>query len=90
MSWFTFDFRWFWLLVYTTVPHVFGKADVDFFFWDPLFPTDDPSAAADGPLGPVRSCSGTSRSSAVFVVFKLWVLIYLVSFGNFFATILGG
>jgi fatty acid desaturase len=88
IAWFTFDWSWFWTLVGTTVRHAFGNSDADFFSWDPLFPKDDPRRRQM-----VRWARFMVISSvvliAVFIVFKLWVLIYLIVFGSFFATILG-
>jgi fatty acid desaturase len=86
-SWFLFDFRWFKLLLFPTVAHVFGQADADFFFWDPLFPAGDERRG--------RMCTwarinvlGHLALIAVFVVFRLWVLIPVVCFGCFFASFL--
>ena len=41
LSWFTFDVKWFKVIMFTNIAHVFGKADNDFFSWDPLFPLGD-------------------------------------------------
>jgi fatty acid desaturase len=46
LSWLTFDFRAFRMFVGKTILHALGKADVDFFFWDPLFAKDDPRRKA--------------------------------------------
>ncbi|MCX7037967.1 MAG: fatty acid desaturase [Spirochaetes bacterium] len=69
------------------VLHALGRGDVDYFFWDPLFPKDDPRR---------RAMCRWARFVlivhlgllAVFIVVKLWVLIYLLIFGSFFASIL--
>ena len=88
ISWFVFDFRWFKLIMFPTIAHFFGRADVDFFFWDPLFPVGDERRS--------RMCAwariivlGHLALIALFIALKLWVLIGVVSFGYFFATVLG-
>jgi len=88
ISWFTFDYAWFWTLVRGNVLHFLGRGNVDFFSWNPLFAEDDPRrkqmirwARVVLPL--------YAALIVVFSVTHLWVLIYLVIFGNFFATFLG-
>jgi fatty acid desaturase len=88
LSWATFDYKWFWQLMHVNFLHVMGKGNVDFFFWDPLFQTDDPRRK-DMIRWARFALAGHVVLIVVFAVFHLWVLIYLVSFGNFFATILG-
>ncbi len=88
VSWLTFDFAWFWMLVKTTVLHAFGNADADFFQWDPLFAKGDPRRAAMCRWARFM-LGGSVLLVALFVYFKLWVLIYLVTFGGFFVTVLG-
>ena len=88
ISWFTFDYAWFWTLVNTTVRHAFGNADADFFKWDPLFQQGDPRRAAMVRWARIMLI-GSIVLVAVFAYFRLWVLIYLVTFGGFFATALG-
>jgi fatty acid desaturase len=88
LSWLTFDWKWFWMLVRANLLHVLGKGNVDFFSWDPLFAADDPRRAAMIRWARL-SFLGYAAIIAVCVVFHLWVLIYLLVFGNFFATILG-
>jgi fatty acid desaturase len=85
-SWFLFDWGWFKMIMFPTIAHFFGKADVDFFFWDPLFP------AGDERRGQIVAWArilvlGHLALLAVFIAFKLWVLIPL-SFGCFFASFL--
>jgi hypothetical protein len=41
ISWFLFDFRKFKTYMFPHFTHFVGKADVDFYFWDPLFPPGD-------------------------------------------------
>jgi fatty acid desaturase len=88
VSWLTFDFKWFWTLVSTNFLHVIGKGNVDFFSWNPLFAGTDPRRKK---MIRWARCALFSyvALTAVFAVLHLWVLIYIVIFGNFFATILG-
>lgn len=88
ISWFTFDYSWFWTLVKTTVLQAFGNGDADFFSWDPLFPKDDPKRKAMVRWSRFMLISAVVLT-AVFAYFHLWVLIYLVVFGNFFVTAMG-
>ena len=71
-----------------TVRHAFGDADADFFSWDPLFPKDDPRRRQMSRWARFMLISAIVLV-AVFIVFKLWVLIYLIVFGSFFATAIG-
>jgi len=88
LTWLTFDYKWFWTLVRANVLHVFGKGNVDFFSWDPLFPEEDPRRKAM-----IRwarfALAGYILIIAASIVTHLYVLIYLLVFGNFFATIVG-
>jgi fatty acid desaturase len=88
VSWATFDFAWFWLLVKTNVLHALGNGDADFFSWDPLLAPDDPRRKAM--IGWARfAVISYIVLIVVFAVLHLWVLIYLIVFGSFFASILG-
>jgi fatty acid desaturase len=85
LSWFTFDAKWFKVIMFPTIAHIFGKADVDFFSWDPLFPAGDKRRK--------QMCNWARFSFighlillGVFIYFQLWVLILVVTFGYFFAT----
>jgi fatty acid desaturase len=88
VSWATFDFAWFWLLVKTSILHAFGKGDADFFSWDPLFPPADPRRKAMIRWARIAVIS-YAVLIVVFAVTNLWILIYLIVFGNFFFTMLG-
>ena len=90
VSLFTFDYKNFWRLMKPNFAHFFGNADVDFFSWDPLFPKD-----AKGDKKRQKICNwarfviiGHLILLGVFIYFKLWVLIYVVTFGYFFASFL--
>lgn len=85
---FTFDIPWFLHFMRVAFLHAFGQTDADYFAWKPLMPKEDPRR---------RSMIAWARFmilahlvlALVFAYFHLWVLIYLVTFGSFFATILG-
>jgi fatty acid desaturase len=87
VSWFIFDFRWFKLIMFPIVAHFFGQADVDFFFWDPLFPVGDKRRGQMVTWARIIVL-GHIGLIVLFVIFKLWVLIGVVSFGYFFASAL--
>jgi fatty acid desaturase len=85
VSWFTFDFKKFKMIMFPNIAHLFGNADVDFFFWDPLFPPGDKRRK--------QMCNwarfvviGHLILLGVFIYFQLWILILVVTFGYFFAT----
>ena len=87
LSWFTFDYKKFARIVFTTVAHAFGDGDADFFFWKPLFASDDPKRGRM--IAWARFVLiGHLVLLALFIYFELWVLIYVVTFGYFFATFL--
>ena len=88
ISWFTFDYSWFWTLIRPNVLHAFGNSDVDFFSWDPLFAKDDPRRKAMVRWARFMLISAVVLT-VVFAYFHLWVLIYLIVFGNFFVTAMG-
>ena len=87
VGWFTFDYKWFWKIMKPNIAHFFGNADVDFFFWDPLFPEDDPKRQKMVNWARFMVV-GHLILLGIFIYFKLWVLIYTVTFGYFFATLL--
>ena len=87
LSWFTFDFKHFKKIMVPNIAHVFGRADVDFFFWDPLLPKGDRRRRS--------MCNwarfvviGQLALLALFIYFQLWVLIFVITFGYFFASFL--
>ncbi len=88
LSWATFDYYWFWTLVKTNILNALGNGDADFFSWDPLFSRDDPRRKALIRWARI-AVLGYIALIVVFAAFHLWVLIYLIVFGNFFASLLG-
>lgn len=74
-------------LSWVNLLHALGRADADYFFWDPVFAKDDPRRAAMCRWARLVVV-GHLVLLAVFIAFKLWVLIYLLVFGSFFASIL--
>ena len=87
LSWLTFDFRAFGLFVGRNVRHALGEGDVDYFAWDPLFARDDPRRRAMCTWARVVVI-GHLALLVLFISLKLWVLIYLITFGSFFASFL--
>jgi fatty acid desaturase len=87
LGWLTFDARTFARYVKVNVLHALGKADADYFFWDPLFARDDPRRRAMCAWARLV-LAGHLGLVALFAAFGLWPLIYLVVFGSFFASIL--
>ncbi len=87
LSWLTFDFKAFARFMRVNILHALGRADADYFFWDPLFAKDDPRRAAMCRWARLVVV-GHLVLLAVFIAFELWVLIYLLVFGSFFASIL--
>ncbi len=67
------------------IAHFFGNADMDVFFWDPLFPEGDQNRQKMVNWARVMVV-GHLILLGVFIYFKLWVLIYTVTFGYFFAS----
>jgi fatty acid desaturase len=88
VSWLTFDAKRFWLFMRANMLHVLGNGNVDFFSWDPLFAEDDPRRG-DMIRWARLTLAGHLVIVGACVVLHLWVLIYLLVFGNFFATIIG-
>ena len=77
LSWFFFDFRKFKMFIFTNIAHFFGNAEVDFFFWDPLFLPEDKHRK--------QMCNwarivviGHFILLGVFIYFQLWILIFVV------------
>jgi fatty acid desaturase len=85
LSWFFFDYSHFKNIIGTNIQHALGNTDADFFFWCPLLSKDDIKT---------KKLISWSRTviighlalMAVFIYFRLWILIYTVNFGYFFAT----
>ena len=85
VMWFTFDAEQFWSWMSRTVLHAFGKADADYFFWNPLFEKGDKRRGQM--IGWARFALITHLILlGVFLFFHLWILIYLINFGVFFAS----
>ena len=85
ITWLTFDFKHFAMYLFPTVAHVFGRADTDFFHWDPLFPEGDKRRK--------QMCNYARILVIVhllliglFIHFRLWPFIVTVTLGYFIAT----
>ena len=87
LSWSTFDVQAFAKFVGLAVVHALGNADADYFYWDPLFPPEDPRRKAVVRWARIVVL-GHIGLVVLFAVLGLWPLVYLVSFGSFFASIL--
>lgn len=87
LSWFTFDYKLFKQMIWTNVQHALGNTDVDFFWWCPLLSKEN--IKTKKLIGWARTMIlGHVLIFAIFAYFRLWVLIYCVNFGTFFATFL--
>ena len=87
LGWFTFDWKKFKMIMFTNIAHFFGKSEVDVFFWDPLFPNDDPRRRQMVRWARFMMI-GHLVMLGLFIYFELWILIFLVTFGYFFADFL--
>jgi fatty acid desaturase len=87
LRWLTFDYKWFWKIMKPNVAHFFGHGEVDFFFWDPLFEKGDQKRGQMIRWARFMMLAHLALL-AVFIYFKLWVLIYTVTVASFFATFL--
>jgi fatty acid desaturase len=85
--WFTFDIPHFLKFIRLAVLHAFGRGDEDYFFWKPLFEKDDPRRKQMIRFARIMLIAHIVLI-IIFVYFQLWVLIYLITFGSFFATFL--
>jgi fatty acid desaturase len=87
IGWFLFDWAQFKNIMWTNLNHAFGNTDVDFFFWCPLLSKEN--------LKTKKLISwarfmfiGHAILLGLFIYFELWILIFTVNFGYFFATFL--
>ena len=86
-GWFTFDWVHFKNIVGTDIQHALGNTDTDFFFWCPLLRRDDIKTKKLISWARVVIL-GHLALMAVFIYFRLYILILTVNFGYFFATFL--
>ena len=87
VQWFTFDFSYFKMLIWTNIQHALGNTDVDFFFWCPLIRKDD-----------IRTKSlvrwarfmiiGHIVLDTLFILSGLWILAVTLSLSPFIASFL--
>lgn len=85
LFWFTLDVPQFLRFVGLNLQHAAGDGDADYFFWDPLFPPDDPRRKEMIRWARIVVL-GHAALLALFIATRMWVLIYLITFGSFFAT----
>ncbi|MCF7928274.1 MAG: fatty acid desaturase [Spirochaetales bacterium] len=88
LSWFTFDWGKFKMVMFTNIAHFFGNGDADFFFWEPLFPKGDPKRKKMIRWARIMVI-GHAILAAIFIYFQLWILLYSVTFSYFFFSYLG-
>lgn len=87
VGWFTFDWVFFRKIVGTNFAHAFGNTDVDFYMWCPLLKKED--IKTKKLISWARFVIvGHLVLLATFIFFKLWILIYTVTVGYFFAQFL--
>jgi len=87
LSWFSFDWKKFIMIMRGNAVLVSGRDIPDIFFWDPLFEKDDPRRGRMILWARIQLV--VHIILAVYFVFSgLYVLIYTVSFSYFFATFL--
>jgi len=86
-SWFTFDVKLFLRTISVHFAHFIGNADADFYHWDPLLPPGHKDRKKIILWARVL-ITGHAALIVIFILSKLWVLIYLISFSYFFATFL--
>ena len=86
--WFTFNAPQFWRWMKVTFLHAAGRQEADYFSWAPLFDRND---SRRRPMMRFARAllAGHFLLAVLFVCAHLWVLIYLVTFGVFFANFLG-
>jgi fatty acid desaturase len=86
-SWFLFDYLKFKMIMFPNIAHFFGNPDADTFFWDPLLPRGDERRKKIVAWARFMVI-GHLALLALFIYFKLWILIAVVTFGYFFASFL--
>lgn len=87
LGWFTFDWPMFRQLIRTNIAHALGNTDVDFFFWCPLLSREN--VKTKKLVAWARTLViGHLLLILVFIHFKLWILIYTVTFAHFFGSFL--
>src|SRR6056297_242978 len=87
LGWFLFDWANFKRIMNTHIQLAAGNANADFFSWNPLFEEDNPKRKTLLRWSRFM-ITGHLLLIALFSYFGLWILIYTVSFGYFFASFL--
>jgi fatty acid desaturase len=82
VQWFTFDFGYFRMLVWTTIQHALGNTDRDYFYWKPLVPADHPDAKRLTRWARVVIL-GHALTIAASIASGLWILVITVSLAPF-------
>ncbi len=86
-GWFLFDWANFKRVLGTHIRYATGNTDADFFAWSPLFP--EGAKEREKLVKWSRFLlAGHGLLIVLFIYLKLWILIYTVNFGYFFASFL--
>ncbi len=88
ISWFTFDWKKFRMIMIGNLTLVAGKDIPDIFAWDPLFEKDDPRRARMILWARIQLLVHIALV-VFFITQGLWILIFTVNFSYFFASFLG-
>jgi fatty acid desaturase len=87
IGYFTFDWEQFTRFFRTNIAHAFGNPNVDFFFWCPLLSKENIKTKRLFAWARFLLI-GHAVLAALFIYFELYILIFTVTFGYFFATFL--
>ncbi len=87
LSWFSFDWKKFVMIMRGNTVLVSGRDIPDIFFWDPLFERDDPRRSRMILWARIQMAFHIILA-VFFALSGLWVLIFTVSCSYFFATFL--
>jgi len=87
ISWFIFDYKKFIQIMGANLAFVLGKDSPDVFSWDPLFQKDNPLRAKMIRFARIQLALHLILI-ALFIYFKLYVLIFTVSLSYFAVTFL--
>ncbi len=82
---FLFDFEKIYKRIKPSLYHFCGSTKVDFFSWDELFPKNDPNRKKMITWARLLVI-GHLILIAIFIYFRLYILIAIVNFPSFFAT----
>jgi fatty acid desaturase len=84
ISWFLFDYAKIRMVFIPAIANFFG-GDIDPFAWSPLFEKDDPRRKKMFNWARVMVI-GHGILLVLFIYYQLWILIFVITFGYFFAS----